>query len=75
LGSAPLTAIRVISCLLYNPDLLFCQPVKLVDQGVYLAIGGFYFTGRKVCSKERLLLITVDNKKKITIRISDYFML
>jgi hypothetical protein len=26
----------------HNPDLLFSQPVKLVDQGVYLSIGGFY---------------------------------
>jgi hypothetical protein len=25
-----------------NPDLLFCQPVKLVDQGVYLLVGGLY---------------------------------
>ena len=25
---------------LHNPDLLFCQPTKLVDQGVYLPVGG-----------------------------------
>ena len=27
---------------LHNPDLLFSQPVKLVDQGVYLAVSGHY---------------------------------
>ncbi|MGB5099141.1 MAG: hypothetical protein WBN94_00880, partial [Methanothrix sp.] len=26
----------------YNPDLLFGQPIKLVDQGVYLIVCGHY---------------------------------
>jgi hypothetical protein len=25
-------------------DLLFCQPVKIIDQGVYLPVSGFYLT-------------------------------
>jgi hypothetical protein len=29
---------RLYALAFYNPDLLFSQPVKLVDQGVYLAL-------------------------------------
>jgi hypothetical protein len=36
----------------HNPDLLFSQPVKLVDQGVYLSIRGLY-----LAQKECLLVI------------------
>ena len=35
---------RLYALAFHNPDLLFCQPVKLVDQGVYLSICGFYLT-------------------------------
>lgn len=38
-------------CPLHNLDLLFYQPVKLVDQGVYMAVGGLY-----LALKERLLV-------------------
>jgi len=30
---------RLHALALHNPDLLFCQPIKLVDLGVYLAVG------------------------------------
>jgi hypothetical protein len=38
---------------LHNPDLLFCQLVKLVDQGVYLRVGGLDLA-QKEC-----LLVTI----------------
>jgi hypothetical protein len=37
-----LTERRAASNPFHNLDLLFCQPVKLVDQGVYLMVGGLY---------------------------------
>jgi len=36
---------------LHNPDLLFCQPIKLVDLSVYLPVGGL-----DLAQKERLLV-------------------
>lgn len=36
---------RLYALALHNPDLIFCQPVKLVDQGIYLPIGGLYLAG------------------------------
>ena len=41
---------------LNNPDLLFRHPIKLVDQGVYLVVGGLYIYGRLFCLKEEFAL-------------------
>ena len=33
-------ACRLYALAFHNPDLLFSQPVKLVDQRIYLPVGG-----------------------------------
>jgi hypothetical protein len=48
---------------LNNPDLLFRQPAKLVDQGIYLAVGGLYVYGRPFCLQEEFALAA--NTKRV----------
>jgi hypothetical protein len=48
---------------LNNPDLLFRHPIKLVDLGVYLAIGGLYVYGRLFCLQEEFALAA--NAKRV----------
>jgi hypothetical protein len=40
---------RLYALAFYNPDLLFSQPVKLVDQGVYLPVCGLYLALESFC--------------------------
>jgi len=48
---APSACWSICSSPFHNPDLLFCQPVKLLDQGAYMPVGGL-----DLALKERLLV-------------------
>ena len=59
----------VDSCRLYtlafhNPDLFFCQPVDLVDQGVYLSIRG----PESYSQKAREILKTLDTLEHMELK-------